>query len=280
MDGIIYVNKPKGYTSFDVCNKLKRFLGTKKIGHTGTLDPNATGVLVLMIGKAVKCNQFLLNSDKEYVAEIKLGVKTDTADIWGNVLEEKEYTKPDINEIKEVLKSFLGKQEQLPPMTSAIKVNGMKLYEYQRKGIEVEIPKRNIEIYNIELLDYTDTIKFKVMVSKGTYIRSLVEDIAEKLGTIGTMSSLVRTEVNGITTSMCYTLEEIIEGNYVLNPIYDVLKKEYTMHEVDDVDYIKHGKRLELDYKDDIIMIVNNKEVIAAYERDQNKIYRSKRGLW
>lgn len=280
MDGIIYINKPKGYTSFDVCNKLKRVLNTKKIGHTGTLDPNATGVLVVMVGKAVKCNQFLLNSNKEYVAEIKLGIKTDTADIWGNVLEEKEFIKPNINEVKEVLKSFLGKQEQLPPMTSAIKVNGMKLYEYQRKGIEVEIPKRSIEIFNIELIEYTDSIKFKVMVSKGTYIRSLVEDIAEKLGTIGTMSSLIRTEVNGITTSMCYTLEEIIEGNYVINPIYDVLSKEYIMHETEDIDHIKQGKRLELDYKDDIIMIVNKKEVIAAYERDKNKIFKSKRGLW
>ena len=280
MDGILYIDKPKGYTSFDVCNKLKRVLGTRKIGHTGTLDPNATGVLVVMVGKAVKCNQFLLNSNKEYVAEIRLGIKTDTGDIWGNVIEEQEYSKPSPEAVKAVLETFLGKQEQIPPMTSAIKVDGMKLYEYQRRGIEVEIPKRNIEIFSIELLEYEKDIRFRVMVSKGTYIRSLVEDIAEKLGTIGTMSSLVRTEVNGITTDMCYKLDDVITGNFSISPIYDVLSKEYTMHEVDDAEYIKNGKRLELDYEDDIIMIVKNNEVLAAYERDRGNVFKSKRGLW
>jgi len=280
MNGIIYVNKPKGFTSFDVCNKLKRVLNVKKIGHTGTLDPNATGVLVIMLNKAVKCNQFLLNSNKEYIAELQLGIKTTTKDIWGDVMAEEPYQIPANHEIEAVLKSFLGKQTQIPPMTSAIKVNGKKLYELQRANIEIEPPKREIEIMDIELLEVNDSIKFRVLVSKGTYIRSLCEDIAAKLGSLGCMKSLIRTKVNNVTLKDCFTLEDIINGNYTLHSIYDILKDEYYMHETDDVDHIKQGKRIRVNSNEDVIMVTHNHEVLAAYQRVDEYTYKSKRGLF
>ncbi|MCF0125029.1 MAG: tRNA pseudouridine(55) synthase TruB [Clostridia bacterium] len=188
MDGIIIINKPKGCTSHDIVYKIKKKLNTK-VGHTGTLDPMATGVLPLLIGKGTQCSKYLINHDKKYIATIQLGKKTDTADSEGNVIEEKEIeeNKLETNTIKEILNTFLGKQKQTPPIYSAIKVNGKKLYEYARKGQTVEIKPREIEIYDIELLNIEKEkkqIKIKVSCSKGTYIRSLCEDIAIKLETV------------------------------------------------------------------------------------------------
>ena len=189
MDGLILINKQKGFTSHDVVNVIRKKLNTKKVGHTGTLDPNATGVLPILIGKGTKISKYLMEHDKTYIATLKLGEKTDTGDSEGQVIEEKsipkDLRKEDIND---VLQSFLGKQKQLPPMYSAIKINGKKLYEYAREGKEVKIEPRNIEIYKIELLEYQNNkIKFEVECSKGTYIRTLCEDISQKLGTVGYM---------------------------------------------------------------------------------------------
>ena len=192
MDGLILINKQKGFTSHDVVNVIRKKLNTKKVGHTGTLDPNATGVLPILIGKGTKISKYLMEHDKTYIATLKLGEKTDTGDSEGQVIEEKsipkDLRKEDIND---VLQSFLGKQKQLPPMYSAIKINGKKLYEYAREGKEVKIEPRNIEIYKIELLEYQNNkIKFEVECSKGTYIRTLCEDISQKLGTVGYMEVL------------------------------------------------------------------------------------------
>ena len=188
MDGIIIVNKPKEHTSNDVVNKVKRLLNTK-VGHTGTLDPNATGVLPLLLGKGTKFSKYLINHDKEYIATLKLGVKTSTADGEGKIVETKAVTDEMMDEknITKKLEQFIGKQTQTPPIYSAIKVNGKKLYEYARSGKEVEIPSRNIEIYSIRLIEVNSSsceIIFDVQCSKGTYIRTLCEDIAEKLGTV------------------------------------------------------------------------------------------------
>lgn len=199
MDGVIIINKPKGFTSHDVVNIIRKKLNIKKVGHTGTLDPNATGVLPILIGSGTKISKYLIEHDKEYIATIKLGIKTDTLDSEGLIIEEdknlKKYLK---EEIKDVLKSFLGKQKQIPPMYSSIKVNGKKLYEYAREGKKVEVKPRDIEIYNISLIDYNnkDEILFKVKCSKGTYIRTLCEDIAKSLETIGYMKDLERTKVD------------------------------------------------------------------------------------
>lgn len=199
MDGIIVVNKPSGCTSHDIVSKIRKSLKLKKVGHTGTLDPLATGVLPILLGNATKLSKYLINHDKEYIATIKLGVKTDTGDIEGSIIDEQKVPLFTEEQIIEALNSFVGKQKQMPPMYSAIKVNGKKLYEYARNGEKIEVASRDIEIYNISFLQYIDNkIKFKVSCSKGTYIRSLCEDIAQKLNTVGTMENLERTQVRNI----------------------------------------------------------------------------------
>lgn len=183
MDGVLIINKPKGFTSHDVVNVLRKTLNTKKIGHTGTLDPNATGVLPILVGAATKISKYLIEHDKTYIATIKIGEKTDTGDIEGNIIEE-DVNSSDISyeHMEKILKTFIGKQKQIPPVYSAIKIKGKKAYEYARQGQKIELEARDIEIYNIELIKVVDKeITFEVSCSKGTYIRSLCEDIAKKL---------------------------------------------------------------------------------------------------
>lgn len=212
MDGIVIIDKPKGYTSHDVVAKVKRILKAEKIGHTGTLDPNATGVLPLLINKGTRVSKYLIEHDKIYEVTLKLGEKTDTMDAEGTVIEKQDISTKVWNEekVKEILESFLGKMKQTPPMYSAIKVKGKKLYEYARKGEKVEIPEREIEIYEIALLEIREEeIDFKVHCSKGTYIRSLCEDIAESLETIGYMKELRRTKVGRFFLEDTISIEEL-----------------------------------------------------------------------
>lgn len=229
MDGIILINKEKKYTSHDVVAKVKKILKVK-VGHTGTLDPNATGILPLLLGNATKISKYLINHNKEYIAELKLGVKTDTADGEGKVIAEKQVNLEEIFEninesIQQILNSFVGKTLQKPPMYSAIKVNGKKSYEYARKNEKVEVKSRQIEIYKMELikLDLKENIiKFKVRCSKGTYIRTLCEDIAEKLNTYGYMKELQRTEVGDFKIENAITigeLEELVNENKLKDKI-------------------------------------------------------------
>lgn len=212
MDGILVINKPKGLTSNDIVKKVKKILNTK-VGHTGTLDPNATGVLPLLLGNATKISKYLINHDKEYEAVIKLGTKTTTADVEGKIIEEKEINKEKLKKenIEKVLESFVGKQQQIPPIYSAIKVNGKKLYEYARQGKEVEIKARDIEIYDLKLLKIdseNNELTINVKCSKGTYIRSLCEDIAAKLETVGYMKELNRIQVGEFNIKDSVTIEE------------------------------------------------------------------------
>lgn len=211
MDGIIVINKEKEYTSHDVVAKLKKKLNIAKVGHTGTLDPNATGVLPILIGKGTKFSKYLINHDKIYEVELELGKKTDTADIEGKVIEEKKVDEKYIKEnLLKVLESFVGKQEQIPPMYSAIKKNGKKLYEYARAGEKIEIEPREIEIYKIDLNKYNkNIISFVVSCSKGTYIRSLCEDIAEKLNTVGYMKNLKRLQVGKFNIKDAVYIDDI-----------------------------------------------------------------------
>ena len=199
MDGVILINKEKNCTSANVVSKVKYILN-EKVGHTGTLDPNATGLLPILIGKGTKLSYYLINHDKEYEVTLKLGEKTETADTEGKVIEEKTVIEEMLNKnnVEKVLISFLGEQEQIPPMYSAIKVKGKKLYEYARKNIHIDLKPRKIKIYDIVLnkIDVENKlILFKVQCSKGTYIRSLCEDIANRLGTVGYMKELNRTKV-------------------------------------------------------------------------------------
>ena len=213
MNGIILINKEKNITSHDIVYKIKKIVN-EKVGHAGTLDPMATGVLPILIGKGTLCSKYLINHDKIYETTIQLGKKSDTADGEGKFIEEKEVKEDNLKEekIKSVLKKFIGKQEQIPPMYSAIKINGKKLYEYARKGEKVEIEPRNIEIYSLDLLNIDEKeqqITLKVSCSKGTYIRSLCEDISKSLDTVGYMLNLNRLKVDRFDISKSITMQEI-----------------------------------------------------------------------
>ncbi len=212
MNGVIIIDKEKGYTSHDVVNIIRKELKIKKVGHTGTLDPNATGVLPILVGEATKISKYLIEHNKTYIAELVLGKKSSTGDGEGDILEEKMIPELTIDKIENTLKEFLGKQKQIPPIYSAVKVNGKKAYEYAREGKKVELNEREIEIYKIELICYKkDTITFEVNCSKGTYIRVLCENIAEKLGTVGYMKNLKRTKVDKFNLEQAVKLEAIKE---------------------------------------------------------------------
>ena len=216
MDGIILINKQKNCTSHDVVNKIKHIFN-EKVGHTGTLDPNATGLLPILMGQGTKLSYYLINHDKEYEVTLQLGIKTDTADGEGKVVEEQNVDKAILEEsnVETILKSFIGKQLQTPPMYSAIKLNGKKLYEYARKNIQVDVKPREIEVYDISRTSVDRAkfqIQFTVKCSKGTYIRSLCEDIAKKMGTIGYMKELNRTKVGIFDIENSITIEELEEN--------------------------------------------------------------------
>lgn len=213
MDGILIVNKPKEYTSHDIVAKVKKIYGVK-VGHTGTLDPMATGVLPLLLGEGTKLCAYLTDHSKIYEARIKLGIQTDTADSEGKIINEKQVNEEQLqtSNVQTVLQSFLGKQKQTPPMYSAIKIKGKKLYEYARQGKQIEIPEREIEIHQIELLNISQeekTITYRVHCSKGTYIRSLCEDIAKKLDTVGYMEELNRIKVGEFDLKQSIALQEL-----------------------------------------------------------------------
>lgn len=265
MDGILVINKSKGLTSNDIVKKVKKILNTK-VGHTGTLDPNATGVLPLLLGNATKISKYLINHDKEYEAVIKLGAKTTTADVEGEIIEEKEVNKEKLKKenIEEVLKSFIGKQQQIPPIYSAIKVNGKKLYEYARQGKEVEIKARNIEIYDLKLLKIdskNDELTINVKCSKGTYIRSLCEDIAVKLETLGYMKELNRIQVGEFNIKDSVTIEEF-KANIENKDYSNIIGIEKIFKEIPEIiikqrEYEKYlnGVKIDTDNMDGIYRI-------------------------
>ena len=275
LNGVIVVNKESGMTSRDVVNELVKIFNTKKIGHTGTLDPLATGVLVCTIGKFTKLNELLTSTYKEYVALMKLGVKTDTYDIEGKILKE---TKVNLSkeEIKKVINSFKGEYDQTVPIYSSVKVKGKKLYEYARDGIEVSLPKRKVDIKELEILSIDkDIVKFKTLVSKGTYIRSLINDIGDTLGCGAIMTSLNRTKQGLFDIADSYTLNDIKKGNYKFVDIIKCLDL-YSV-EVDDYLYqkIKNGSILENRYNKDLVLFKKDNEMIAIYEiydKDKSKI--------
>lgn len=218
MNGIILIDKPKEYTSHDVVAIIKK-ISKEKVGHTGTLDPNATGVLPLLIGKATGISKYLINHDKTYIATLKLGIKTDTADAEGMVIEEKEVPILSGKIVIEALSSMIGRQTQVPPMYSAIKVNGKKLYEYARQGKTVEVKERNIEIYDMKLVELKlneAEVVFEISCSKGTYIRTVCENIAEKLNTVGYMKELRRIKVGEFEIKDSINIEDIKNNQYLL----------------------------------------------------------------
>ena len=273
MNEIIVVDKPYNWTSRDVVNKISHKFNMRRVGHLGTLDPIATGVLIVLLGEAVKLTDLVINDNKEYIATAKIGIETDTLDITGNVLNTSSVL-PTKREIESVLKTFLGKSMQEVPLYSSVKVNGRRLYDYARNNISVELPKREIEIFSIELLEYNnDSFKFKVLVSKGTYIRSLIRDIGKKLNTYCTMSELRRTSQAGISIDNSYSLDDILNDNYKSLSFNDLLK-DYPSVTVDEYleKKIKNGRPLENRYEYDRF-IYQNKEgkVLAIYDVSLDK---------
>lgn len=286
MNGVLLVNKDKGITSHSAISKVKRILNVKKIGHAGTLDPLATGLLVVMLGSATKLSNYLMAEEKEYVAEILIGQSTDTLDSEGNILEEKEVLE-ELN-VDEALKSFLGKSMQVPPMFSAIKQKGKKLYELARKGIEVEREPREIEIFEIERIsevvkkDGFVSFSFRVIASKGTYIRTLCEDIGKYLGYPAHMVNLKRIKIGNLKLEDASSISEIESGDYKLIKMQAALKN-YKIIEVDNkiANLIKNGVTLyenQVNSKDETVVFTYNDELIGIYKNIDGK-YKAER-VW
>ena len=270
MDGIILINKPKGITSRDVVNEIVKKFHTKKVGHTGTLDPMATGLMVICINKGCKLVPLLTNHDKTYLATVKLGIKTDTYDITGKVQEEDYNYHLDKEKLIDCLNSFIGSYYQEVPIYSSIKVNGKKLYEYARSNIPVTLPKHLVNIYNISLIDFNnDSFSFRVSVSKGTYIRSLINDIGNKLSIPMAMSDLNREVVGDFKIDKAKSLEDISELDII--PIKDIFNMKKVI--VDDevlLKKINNGNKLDDIYNEDYVMFIHNDKCIAIYKRVGN----------
>ena len=272
MQGVILINKTINKTSRDMVNELNHIFDMKRIGHTGTLDPIATGVLVMCLGKYTKLVEDLSQLEKEYIATIQVGIKTDTGDITGNVLEKRDcefYSR----DIEKVFKELVGTLEQEIPIYSAKKINGKKLYEYARSGEKIELPKNKIEIYELRLLDVTeDKITFITKVSKGTYIRSLIDIICQKLNIIGTMSFLERTKQGRFDIYSSYTIEQIKNGDYKLLKTKDLF--EYPVYCLNEEEYnkVKNGNSINIP--------LTNKKIILEYANNEIAIYKKCENLY
>jgi tRNA pseudouridine55 synthase len=282
MDGIYLLNKPSGITSRDLVDGLSRKLGTKKVGHTGTLDPFATGLMMLTVGKATKAGMFIEALDKRYEAVLELGNKTDTGDLTGQVIE----TLPiiDLYEqyVNDTLESFLGPQFQTPPMYAAIKQNGVPLYELARAGQTVPREPRRIIIHEIKLITLTKTqIRFSVRCSKGTYIRTLAEDIASKFGMVGHLSSLTRLAVGQYKLAAAKTLDAITIQDRL--SVYEALKfmDQVVIKEPTQVKAIMDGKAFIIQHPASRLLLIDSQQqVLAVYDKEAGAVYKSVRGLF
>lgn len=277
MNGVIAINKEKGYTSRDIVNIVGKVYHTKKVGHTGTLDPMATGVLIVCVGKATKLVSLLTATEKEYVADVLLGVETDSLDTDGNVLRE-ESVDCDQTRIDQVLKSMKKTYLQEVPKYSAVKVKGKKLYEYARSNQEVKLPKKEVTIYDLERISdvfyENGKIRFQIRckVSKGTYIRSLIRDVAHELGTIGVMSGLCRTKQGEFELKDCVSLEQLKEQP-TTQSIAHVLSI-YPQKVVDgkEEEMILNGRKLSNRYNEKTIVFLNkDHRVLGIYQFDEEE---------
>lgn len=279
ISGSLLISKEIGLTSRQEVNNVSRRLNEKKAGHIGTLDPFADGLLVVLLGSSTKIAPFLEVMDKKYLATLKLGEKTDTGDLTGKVIESKEIPVLTKENIVKTLKTFLGEQVQIPPMFSALKVNGKELYKYAREGKEIERKERHINIFNIDLVNFEkDEITFIAKVSKGTYIRTLGEDIAEKLGTVGHLTKLTRLEVGPYSLENAKRSSEVSEKDLI--PISKMLAhlKSFEV-EGELAKKAKNGMHFRLLIEDKEILLKDKDGIIALYKREDNGVYSCVRGL-
>ena len=279
MNGVLAINKPTGITSFDCIRHVRKALHIDKIGHAGTLDPLATGVLIVLLGDATKLSNYLMSEVKTYEFDCLFGVATDTEDIMGKVLLDEDVNDLTNEKIDEMLSNLTGVIEQIPPMYSAIKVNGKKLYEYARSGIEIERKAREVEVFEIkrisdvEVCDNHQTVKLRATVSKGTYIRTLATQIGERLSHLATITSLNRIQSGNICLDDCYSLEDISSGNYKLIDMVTATKK---YKQIEANDYLKnkvlHGMKIsfkDIDCSDELIFFTSNNSLIGIYSRSE-----------
>ncbi len=279
LNGIILLDKEEGLTSRKIDNKIMNLFQTRKVGHLGTLDPFATGLLVIGVNKGTKCLTYIDDSKKTYVATLVLGKKTSTGDLTGEFIDEKEVKTLDLKTIEDTLASFLGKSEQIPPMTSAIKVNGQALYKIAHKGGEVERKPRPIEIFSIKVIEFKDNVLvFETEVSRGTYIRVLGEDIALKLGTVGYLSALRRTKVDNISIEDAVKLDDLTE-NDLHNAVNMINIPHYEINDVE-LGLVMNGRRLRLKSCEEKLLLVHNNECVAVYSKIEDRHYQPERGLF
>ncbi len=281
MDGVILLNKPAGITSFDAVRNCRRIFHEKKIGHTGTLDPNASGLMIVLLGKYTKLLPYCVKDHKVYHAGFAFGVKTDTEDIWGEAVDRKEPSVHTQEELDQAAKALTGDIMQVPPMYSALKKDGHKLYELARKGIEIEREARPVTIFSLRVAQTGENdFTMDAEVSSGTYVRTLINDFAESLGEYGTMTSLVRTGIEGLTLEDAATFEDLEKGEGLIDPM-KVIDPEWQIREMTEIEekLILNGRRLKLRNAADRIIAVREGRILAAYEKKEDGQYHCARGL-
>ena len=282
--GFVLINKRVGMTSRSVDNIVQRLFHTRKVGHLGTLDPFASGLLVIAVDKGCKSLPFIDDSFKKYRAKMKLGEQTNTGDLTGDILKVLPFNDILLDDIDKVLKTFLGESEQTPPMSSALHHDGQRLYDLSRKGIEVERKPRKIVIKSIKLLSFKkDLVEFEVICSRGTYVRTLGEDIAKALGTCGHLVELERLEIGNISLKDAKDVGEISEAD-LINPFNLISLKHIMIKDASLIKDIKDGKSIRLNEKEDEVLLYQNEEnepiALAVYQRKEGDIYSPVRGLW
>ena len=280
MDAVILLNKPAGMTSFDAVAKCRRIFHERKIGHTGTLDPEASGLMIILLGKYTKLLPYCVKNHKAYQATLKLGEMTDTEDIWGTIINTKTPSIHTEAEIDNAVQSLTGDILQVPPMYSALKKDGKKLYEYARQGIEIEREARPVHISTLEVEKIDETnYRMNAVVSSGTYIRTLITDFGKQLDELAIMSSLIRTKIEHLSLKDACTFEDLESGVSFLSPI-QVIDPTYKIVETDRVVDIKNGKRIKLDITDSQVIFTSNGELLAAYALQEDGLYHCLRGLF
>ena len=279
VDGFLLIDKEEGWTSFDVCKKTKGICHTGKVGHSGTLDPFATGLLIVAVNEACKVLPFVSDEPKEYIATLLLGQKTDTGDKTGKIIEHKDVPEITKKDITELFNSLIGKQEQIPPMTSAVHVNGVKLYKLAHQGVEVERKPRNIEIFSLKLLKFKkNVITFSASVSSGTYIRTLGETIAERLNTVGHLTSLRRMSINHISVKQARKIKKTTIKN--VKTINEILPLPKIVVTDKNLNLAINGNPITLDTPEETVLVVDtSNKPLGVYHQKDDKIYMCERGL-
>lgn len=280
MNGVLLLNKPSGMTSFQAVNRCRNILHEKKAGHSGTLDPNASGLMILFFGKYTKLVPYCVHDHKHYQASFIMGKKTDTQDIWGNVIAEREPHDHTDEEIHTAVNNMLGDIEQIPPMYSALKKDGHKLYEYARKGITVERKPRKVHVSYMQVSHDGETWHMDTVVSSGTYIRTLIEDFCAALGEFGCMSALTRTGIEDLKLSDALSLEDVNEQSLLKDP-KEILDPAWHIVPVKQEKEVRNGKALALkETYDKVILTSKNGEILASYEKKDDGLYHCVRGLY